>query len=87
MGGLPLRGLIQGIFKMAIGDGVVDLNPTSGLYTPKCKSPAEKRVMSRENIVLALNTLDLRERLIFRMAVFDGMRPGENPRNSGRKYQ
>ena len=62
---------------MALGDGVVDLNPTSGLYTPACKSPAEKQVMSREDIMLALKTLDLRERLIFRMAVFDGMRPGE----------
>jgi integrase len=33
--------------------------------------------MSREDIVIALKTLELRERLIFRMAVFDGMRPGE----------
>ena len=72
-----LRWHLSGIFKMALGDGVVDLNPTSGLYTPACKSPAEKLVMSREHIVLALKTLDLRERLIFRMAVFDGMRPGE----------
>ena len=33
--------------------------------------------MSPENIVLALKTLNLRERLIFRMAVFNGIRPGE----------
>jgi integrase len=72
-----LRWHLSGIFKMALGDGVVDLHPTTGLYTPACKSPAEKRVMSREDIVLALKTLDLHERLIFRMAVFDGMRPGE----------
>ena len=72
-----LRWHLSGVFKMALGDGVVDLNPTSGLYTPACKSPAEKRVMNPEDIVLALKTLDLRERLIFRMAVFDGMRPGE----------
>jgi integrase len=72
-----LRWHLSGIFKMALGDGAVGLNPTGGLYTPACKPAAEKRVMSRENILLALKTLDLRERLIFRMAVFDGMRPGE----------
>jgi integrase len=72
-----LRWHLSGIFKMAIGDGVVSLNPTGGLYTPACKPSAEKRVLSREDIVLALKTLDLRDRLIFRMAVFDGMRPGE----------
>lgn len=33
--------------------------------------------MSKEQIRLALDVLDLRGRIIFRMAVFDGMRPGE----------
>ncbi len=33
--------------------------------------------MSKEQICLALSVLDLRERIVFRMAVFDGMRPGE----------
>lgn len=33
--------------------------------------------MSPEEIRLALSVLDTRARLIFRMAVFDGMRPGE----------
>ncbi len=33
--------------------------------------------MSKEQIRLALGVLDLRERIVFRMAVFDGMRPGE----------
>ncbi len=33
--------------------------------------------MSPKEIRLALGVLDTRERLIFRMAVFDGMRPGE----------
>ena len=72
-----LRWHLSGIFKMALGDGAVSLNPTGGLYTPACIPAPEKRVMSPENIVLALKTLDLRERLIFRMAVFNGMRPGE----------
>ena len=33
--------------------------------------------MSPEDIRVALGVLGPRERLIFRMAVFDGMRPGE----------
>lgn len=33
--------------------------------------------MKTDEVRTALAVLDLRERLIFRMAVFDGMRPGE----------
>jgi integrase len=36
-----------------------------------------KRAMSKEEVKLALTVLDLRQRLILRLAVFDGMRPGE----------
>ena len=72
-----LRWHLSGIFKMALSDGAVELNPTLGLYTPACKPTAERRVLTAEDIRLALKTLELRERLIFRMAVFDGMRPGE----------
>jgi integrase len=72
-----LRWHLSGIFKMAMSDGAVDLNPTLGLYTPACKAAPEKRVLSKEDIRTALEVLDLRERLMFRMAVFDGMRPGE----------
>lgn len=72
-----LRWHLSGIFKMAMSDGAVDLNPTLGLYTPACKITKEKRVLSKEDIRKALERLGLRERLMFRMAVFDGMRPGE----------
>lgn len=63
-----LRWHLSGIFKMALGDGAVGLNPTVGLYTPACKPAAEKRVMCREEIIIGLETLNLRETLIFRMA-------------------
>jgi len=72
-----LRWYLSGIFKMALSDGAVELNPTPGLFTPACKPGPEKLVMTKEQIRVALEVLDLRERLIFRMAVFDGMRPGE----------
>lgn len=72
-----LRWHLSAIYKMAMSDGAVSVNPTLGLYTPACKPAPEPRVVSAEDIVRALKALDLRERLIFRMAVFDGMRPGE----------
>jgi integrase len=72
-----LRWHLNAIFKMAQSDGLVEFNPAAMLFTPACKPSPEKRVMSGEEVMLALTLLDLRERLIFRMAVFDGMRPGE----------
>jgi len=61
----------------SLADGLVDSNPAAALFTPPCKPEREKRVMSPEEIRVALGLLGPRERLIFRMAVFDGMRPGE----------
>jgi len=72
-----LRWDLNGIFKTALSDGLVDSNPAAALFTPAGKPEGEKRVMSPEEIRLALSVLDTRARLIFRMAVFDGMRPGE----------
>lgn len=72
-----LRWHLSAIFRMAQGDGAIQVNPTLGLYTPATKVGAERRVMSEKQIVQALQALSLRERLVFRMAVFNGMRPGE----------
>ena len=49
----------------------------AALFTPPCKPEGEKKVMSPKEIRVALGVLGPQERLIFRMAVFDGMRPGE----------
>jgi integrase len=72
-----LRWHLSGIFKLAMPDGVVDHNPAGKLFVADCKPEGEKRVMSQQDIRLALSVFSLRDRLIFRMAVFDGMRPGE----------
>jgi len=72
-----LRWHLSGIFKLAQSDGVVTHNPAGKLSVSKAKAETEKRVMSPEQIRLALAVLGLRDRLIFRLAVFDGMRPGE----------
>jgi integrase len=72
-----LRWHLNAIFKIAESDGVVEFNPASALFIPACKAPGPKLVMRKDEVCTALGVLDLRERLIFRMAVFDGMRPGE----------
>lgn len=72
-----LRWDLNAIFKTALSDALVETNPADALYTPPCKPAEEKRFMTVEEIRTALDVLDQRERLIFRMAVFPGMRPGE----------
>ncbi|MBV9268350.1 MAG: hypothetical protein JO061_19440 [Acidobacteriaceae bacterium] len=72
-----LRWHLSGIFKLAWSDGVVDHNPAGELFVPECKPEGEKLVMTAEQIRLAFTVFNLRDRLIFRLAVFEGMRPGE----------
>jgi integrase len=73
-----VRWQLRAIFEMALGDGVIDVDPTSGLQTPRCKPQPEKRWVEHEDeIRRAEMSLELRERLIFRLAVVYGLRPGE----------
>ncbi len=61
---------------MALSDGAISVNPSPGLFTPACQPEKPRLVMSVSEIQRALDVLPLRERLMFRMAVFAGMRPG-----------
>ena len=73
-----MRWQLSAVFEMAIGDGLVSVNPTSGLFVPACTKPAsEKRVLARSDVERALKVLPIRERLIFRLGTIEGMRPGE----------
>ncbi len=72
-----LRWDLNSIFKMAVSDGIVPFNPAAALFTPACKPDGEKRVLIPAEIRQALGVFDLRERLIFRLAIFEGLRPGE----------
>lgn len=62
---------------MAMGDGIITINPTDGLVTPTCKATGEKRTITVENMRRAQMVLAIRERIVFRLAVCEGMRPGE----------
>lgn len=72
-----LRWDLNAIFKMAAEDTIVEGNPAGSLVTPKEAKTRAKRVMTKEQVRLALSVLDLRERVIFLLAVLVGMRPGE----------
>jgi integrase len=72
-----LRWDLNAIFKMAAEDAIIEGNPAGSLVTPKEAKTRAKRSMTKEEVRLALSVLDLRERVIFLLAVLVGMRPGE----------
>jgi integrase len=72
-----LRWDLKSIFKMAESEGFVPFNPAASLYTPPGKPEGEKLVLTPSQVRQALGVLDARDRLIFRLAVFEGLRPGE----------
>ena len=72
-----LRWDLNAIFKMAAEDTIIQGNPAGSLVTPKEAKTLAKRTMTKEQVQLALSVLDLRERIIFLLAVLVGMRPGE----------
>lgn len=72
-----LRWDLRQIFGMAIAEGIIGRNPAAMLFTPRECSRPEHRTMSAEQIKSALAVLGPRERLVFKLAVLGGMRPGE----------
>jgi len=72
-----LRWHLRAIFDLATSEGAADRNPAVSLFTPKCKAGRERRHLTPEDINLIFEVLDLRERLVVRFAIFEGMRPGE----------
>lgn len=72
-----LRWDLRSIFQLAVEDGVVSRNPATSLMTPTNATRYEKKVMNKDEVVKLLGALDLRARLIVRLAIFAGLRPGE----------
>jgi integrase len=72
-----LRWDLSTILKTAMSDGIIKSNPAAALFTPPCKACDEKLCLTAAQIRLAFSVLAERERVIFRLAVIDGMRPGE----------
>jgi integrase len=72
-----LRWDLSQIFEMAVSDGIINRNPARRLFTPRHSQRFEKRIMSIDEVKTVLSILDLRERLIVKLAILGGMRPGE----------
>ena len=72
-----LRWDIKQIFDMAVSEGHIERNPAVLLYTPREVSRGERRVMNIQEVQSFFAVLDQRERLVVKLAVLTGMRPGE----------
>jgi len=73
-----VRWQLAAIFGMAKTDKLTSgVNPAEKLVNPKCKPAGEKRTITIDDIRRAEMVLDIRERLIFHLTVYHGMRPGE----------
>lgn len=73
-----LRWFLNAIFKLAHSDGYVSVNPAAELHIPaSCRSTEPPRPLSTGEVRLYLDALDLREQIIARLAIVEGMRPGE----------
>lgn len=73
-----LRWFLNGIFKLAQSDGLVLCNPAAELKIPKnCQPGRAMRPLTESEVIDYLEALELRERLLARLAIFEGLRPGE----------
>ena len=72
-----LRWDMKQIFDMAVAEGHVERNPALLLFTPKEAAKPIRRVMNIQEVQNYFAALDRRERLIAKLAIVAGMRPGE----------
>jgi integrase len=69
---------MRSIFAMAHSDGLISHNPAAALVVPRYARPAQhKPALSESQVMSLLSALPLRERLAARLAIFEGLRPGE----------
>lgn len=72
-----LRWDLRQIFQMAVAEGRVQRNPALLLFVPKSASKPKRSVMTIAEVQKLFEALGPRERLIAKLAVLAGMRPGE----------
>jgi integrase len=65
------------IFAMAFADGLIPLNPALLTVIPPCKASKPKPILTPEEIRRAEQSMDIRERLVFRLDTTEGLRPSE----------
>lgn len=72
-----LRWDLNQIFELAVAEAVIERNPAGLLWTPREAKMPERLVMTLEDVRTCLFVLSIRERLIAKLAILGGMRPGE----------
>jgi integrase len=72
-----LRWDLVAIFRMAVSEGCTRRNPAELVFTPREAKKGEKLALSIKEVNRLFEILELRERLIVKLAVIGGMRPGE----------
>ena len=72
-----LRWDLKQIFDMAVAEGLIERNPALLLFTPKEAAKPVRRVMNLKEVQIYFEVLAPRERLIAKLAVIAGLRPGE----------
>ena len=69
-----MRWHLNGIFKLAMSDGLIDHNPAAELRIPKhCKPGRNVRPLTEDEVNDFLGVLALQERLMARLAIFEGL--------------
>jgi integrase len=72
-----LRWDLKQIFDMAVAEGLIARNPALMLFTPKEAAMPKRRAMTIEEVQRCFTVLPESERLIAKLAILAGMRPGE----------
>jgi hypothetical protein len=78
-----LRWDLKQILHLAVAKGVIESNPayvepgTMLLFVPRECAKPKRLVMATDQVKKALEVLDLRERLVFKLGVLAGMRCSE----------
>lgn len=72
-----LRWDLKQIFDLAMSEGIVERNPALLLFVPREAKKPVWRAMTIKEVQLCFQVLAQRERLIAKLALLAGMRPGE----------
>lgn len=68
---------VTSMLEMAVSERILRVNPATALYTPKSAKRGIGRVMSAKEVEQAVEGVAFREKVILRLAIFAGVRPGE----------
>jgi integrase len=72
-----LRWDLKQIFDLAVAEDFALRNPATLLFTPREARKPSRLVMNLEEVKKVLSVLECRERLVVKLAILSGMRPGE----------